>query len=638
MRHFVLCLATLCLASWTGVQPALASNGSPILLEVDASHAPQLIFHVRQVIPAEPGPLTLYYPKWIPGWHAPAGPIADVAGLKLHADGKPVRWRRDELDMYAFHCTVPQGAHALDVEFDLLNSNHPSFGDVDATENIAGIRWSQVLLYPKGKPIEAIDFQASLKLPDGWKLGTALPIESQDGATTRFGTVSLETLVDSPVIAGRYFREIRLGKVEPPHYLDLACDSAAGLEITPKQKAGLTKLVVEAGAMFGVRHYKDYHFLIALSDKLPGRGIEHHECSDNVLPERALSSDEKGKAIAYLLPHEYAHSWCGKYRRPKPLVTPTFQETNDPRLLWVYEGLTEYLGPLLTARSGLLTNEEARERLAYTSQLMENRTGRSWRPLEDTTFIGPMLGYSASGWTAWRRSSDYYEEGTLIWLLVDTKIRQLTNGQKSLDDFCRRFFGGPGGKAEVKPYEFDDVIADLNAIAPYDWKSLWTSHLTETSEHAPLEGIEQSGWRLTLSGKPTGFEKATEALRKFVDAASSVGMTINPEGSIIDVIVGKPAFRAGVAPGMKLVAVNMRKFTPEVLEESLVASQKPDQPISLLVDNGDFFKVFTLDYHDGPRHPHLERLKDQPDLLSKIFAPLTGGGETKSPAVSKAAD
>lgn len=629
MRRLLPGVAILCLASWTAeaAPPPLASTSAPVLLEVDAGEAPQKIYHARLVIPVEPGPVTLYYPKWIPGTHGPTGPIADLAGLKMHANGKEVRWRRDDVDMYAFHCTVPEGARALEVALDLLAADRGGFGN--ATQNIAVVRWNQVLLYPKGRPIGAIDFQATLKIPAGWKLSTALPIESQQGAATRFARVSLETLVDSPVIAGLHHREIRLGTGEPAHYLDLVSESAAGLEITPKQKAAYEKLVAEAGALFGTRHYKSYRFLVTLSDKMPAHGLEHHESSDDGMPERSMSDDAAGKAIAYLLPHEYVHSWNGKYRRPAGLITPTYQEANNTRLLWVYEGLTEYLGTVLTARSGLWTLDEARDYLAVTAERLQNQKGRAWRPLEDTTLIAPMRAYDATGWSAWRRSVDYYDEGTLIWLEVDTKIRQLTKGKRSLDDFCRRFHGGPGGRVEVKAYDFEDVVAALNDIAPYDWKTLLTRRVTETADRAPLKGFEQGGWRVILGDKPTAFEKAAQGLRKRIDLSSSIGLTLGQDGSIADVIPGKPAYKAGVGPGMKMVAVNMRRFSPDVLQDALVACRNPAQPVALLLEDGDFFRTYTLDYHDGPRYAHLDRLKQQPDLLSKILTPLTGTAEKK---------
>ena len=476
------------------------------------------------MIPAEPGPKTLYYPKWIPGTHGPSGPIADLAGLKMQAGGKPVSWKRDDIDMYAIHCTVPEGASSLEVSLDLLAAGRGGFGTT--TDHIAVVRWNEVLLYPKGKPISAIDFQASVRLPAGWKLATALPIESQAGAQTRFGRVSLETLVDSPIHAGANHREIQLGpKTDPAHYLELVCESQAGLEITPKIKANYDQLVAEAGALFGARHYKSYRFLVTLSDKMPWHGLEHHESSDNGMPERAMSDADAGKGIAFLLPHEYVHSWNGKFRRPAGLITPTYQEANNTRLLWVYEGLTEYLGTVLAARSGLWTLEEARDYLAVTAEQMQNQKGRAWRPLDDTTLVAPMRGFDSGGWNAWRRSADYYDEGTLIWLEIDTKIRQLTKGERSLDNFCRRFFGGDGGIAEVKPYTFEDIVAELNAVAPFDWKTLLTRRVSETADQAPLSGFGQGGWRLAFADKPTPFEKATQGLRKQIDLSSSEDAT-----------------------------------------------------------------------------------------------------------------
>jgi predicted metalloprotease with PDZ domain len=631
MKCLLSVVAVLCVGLWIEPTPTAAdSSSAPIILEVDASEAPQRIYHARLEIPVQAGPLVLYYPKWIPGNHGPTGPIADLAGLKMRAGGKEVRWRRDDIDMYAFHCTVPDGTTTLEVALDLLAVGRGGYAN--ATQNIAAVRWNQVLLYPEGKPIDAIEFQASLKIPDDWKLSTALPIVSQSGTITRFGPVDLSTLVDSPVIAGRYHREIRLGKGEPPHYLDLFADSEAALEITPKQKASYEKLVAEAGALFGTRHYKSYRFLVTLSDKMPRHGLEHHQSSDNGMAEHAMSDDEAAKGGATLLPHEYVHSWNGKYRRPAGLVRPTYQNDHNTRLLWVYEGLTDYLGLVLTARSGLWTPAEARDSLALTAEHLQNQKGRNWRPLEDTTLVAPMRGMDTSGWTAWRRAVDYYEEGILIWLEVDTKIRQLTHGKKTLDDFCRQFHGGHGGTVEVKPYEFEDIVAGLNAIAPHDWKKLLTERVTETANHAPLNGIDQGGWHLALGEKASALEKATQGQRRRgLDLSASIGITIGQEGVISDVGMGTPAYKAGVGPGMKLVGVNARKYSSKVLDEALIATKKPGHPITLLVEDGDFYRACTLDYQGGPRHPHLERLKDQPDILDQIFTPLTAPA-TKKPA------
>jgi predicted metalloprotease with PDZ domain len=636
MRRLLPCVAILCFAPTAWADGPAESSSAPVVLELDASDAPQKIYHAHLVIPVQPGPVTLYYPKWIPGTHGPSGPIADVAGLKMHVDGKEVRWRRDDVDMYAFHCTAPEGAKTLDVALDLLAAGRGGFGD--QTSNICVVRWNQFVLYPKGKSINAIPFQASVKIPEGWKLSTSLPIESQNGPTTKFGTVDLETLVDSPVLAGLYHREVRLGTGEPAHYLDLVADSAAALEITPKQKAVYEKLVAEAKALFGTQHYKSYRFLVTLSDKMGYHGLEHHQCSDDGMPEHSMADDEAGKAIAYLLPHEYVHSWNGKYRRPAGLVTPTYQEANNTRLLWVYEGLTEYLGTVLTARSGLWTLDEARDYLAVTAEQLQNTKGRAWRPLEDTTLVAPMRAYDRlGGWSAWRRGVDYYDEGTLIWLEVDTKIRQLTKGKRSLDDFCRHFHGGADGQVVCKPYEFEEIVSELNAVAPYDWKTLLTQRVTETADQAPLNGFQQGGWRVTLGEKPSGFEKAVQGLRKRIDLSSSIGVSLTPDGNINDVLPGSAAFKAGVGPGMKLVAVNTRRFSPKVLEEALAATKKPDQRVTFLIEDGDFYKTYTLEYRGGSRYARLERLKNQPDLLSKILSPLAGPNEKKPSTGQKTA-
>jgi predicted metalloprotease with PDZ domain len=607
----------------------------PILLDVDAAEAPRGIYHAQLEIPAEPGPLTLFYPKWIPGNHGPTGPISDLAGLKMQAGGQAVSWRRDDVDMYAFHCQVPPGAHALHVSLDLLAA--PSGrGGASSTPAMAVIRWNQMLLYPKGQPARAISFQASLRVPKGWLLGTALPIAAREAGQTRFGPVSLETLVDAPVLTGVYFREVPLGVVDGrPHCLELACDSPDGLDLAPETRTHYQALVAEAGKLFGSRHYRSYRFLITLTDYLGVHGLEHHESSDNGLPERALVDRQIGTVAAFLLPHEYVHSWNGKYRRPVGLDTPDFQQAQQTRLLWVYEGLTEYLGTILTARSGLWTPQETRDYLALTAEVMQNQRGRAWRSLEDTTLVSPMLAFGTGGWGAWRRSADYYDEGVLIWLEVDTRIRQLTQGQRSLDDFCRRFFGGDGGVPEVKPYTFEDIVTGLNAVVPYDWKALLQRRVTATTEQAPLDGIEASGWRLAYGDKPTDLEKAAAGLKKVLDLSSSLGLLLSPEGTVIDVIPGKAADRAGVGPGMKILAVNSRRWTADRLNLAVAASKKPNSTLELLLEKDDLIRTYRLDYHDGPRHARLERVAKRPDLLAEILKPqaaaVSGTKAAKAP-------
>lgn len=590
----------------------------PITIDVDATEAPRKLFHARLTIPVEPGPLTLYYPKWIPGEHAPSGPIADVAGLKIHAGDTVLPWRRDDVDMFAIHCTVPEGVKSIEVSLEYLGNARVG------TPNMAVIRWNEMLLYPKGKPQQALEYQASLRVPAGWKVGTALPVTSADGPMTRFGTVSLETLVDSPVLLGAHFRQVKLGPSgEPEHFLELACENEAGLDLQPDVKAQFDRLVAEAGALYGARHYKNYHFLLTLSDQMPYHGLEHHESSDNGAPERTLVDADVRRATAFLLPHEYTHSWNGKYRRPAGLVAPDFHKVYRTDLLWVYEGLTEYLGTILTARCGLWTPEETRDYIAYTAEKMHNQKGRSWRPLEDTAVAAPFLYGTAPAWGARRRGVDFYDEGVLLWLEVDTLIRQKSNGSRSIDDFCKRFHGGESGRPAVKPYMLDDVVADLNAVVPHDWKGLLTRRLRTVSDEAPLEGIVQSGWRLGYGDKPTSVQKSTEAVMKGADLASSIGLVIGAEGAVVDVIPGKAADKAGIGPGMKIVAVNARRFSPEILTRAIAGTKKGDARLELLMETGDLFHTHVLEYHDGEKYPRLVRIEGQPDLLSQIFKPQT---------------
>jgi predicted metalloprotease with PDZ domain len=633
-RYFVfLTAAILTLPAWPARAGAAEKSAArPVLLEVDATEAPRKIYHTKLVIPATPGPLTLYFPKWIPGNHGPTGPITDLAGLRFHAGGKAIPWERDEEDMYAFHCEVPAGADTVEVALDHLAAS--SRGGGSATDKMAVIRWNEMLLYPKGQPIQSLPVRASLRLPSGWKHGTALPEGEKREGLIQFGKVSLETLVDSPVLAGVHFRTVSLASPDGvPHFMHLACDSADGLEMPPATKAKYERLVAEAGALFGVRHYRSYHFLVTLSGLLSPHGLEHHESSDNGMPERALVDDKVGKPLADLLPHEFVHSWNGKYRRPEGLVTSDFQKAQRTRLLWVYEGLTQYLGVVLAGRSGLLTPEELRERLALTAEGQQNIRGRAWRPLQDTAVAAPLNYYGGGGWGSWRRGVDYYDESLLIWLEVDTLIRQRTGGTRSLDDFCRTFFGGPGGRPEVRNYTFEDVLTTLNAVCPYNWKALWTRRLTAAVPQAPLEGIAQGGWRLAYGDKPTDLAKAVEGQWKQIDLATSIGLVLSSEGAVVDVIKGRAADRAGVAPGMKLLAVNTRRWNPELLAAAVAATKTPGTSLELLLENGEYIRSHRLDYHEGAKYPRLERDGQKPDLLAQVIKPLrpTEGQKTPSP-------
>ncbi len=607
---FLLVLCTL-----PRMTQAADAEATPITLEVDASESARHLVHVHLSIPTRPGSLTLYYPKWIPGNHAPTGPIADLAGLRFQVGGKTIPWQRDEVDPYAFHCVIPQDGKALEVNFDLLNQA--------GSDRLAVLNWNQLLLYPKSAQALQERFQPAVRFPERWKFGTALTAAGRKDGRVLFAPVTLELLIDSPVLCGEYLREIPLGpEREPRHSLIVACDSEAGLELTPDQKACYDRLITEANRLFGARHYRSYRFLLALSDRMGYSGLEHHESSDNRLPERGLTDPVLRKASAGLLPHEFVHSWNGKYRRPADMITPDYQEPHRTKLLWVYEGLTHYLMFVLTARCGLWTPDESRESLALLAETLSNQRGRTWRPLDDTTTGALLLRQASPGWNSWRRMADYYDEGILLWLEVDTIIRRETKGKRSLDDFCRKFFGGASGPPTVKAYTFDELVKTLNEVAPYDWKRHLTRRVSATTDHSPQEGIEQAGWRLTFGEKPTSIHQGQQTMRKTIDLRSSIGLVLGPDGAVKDVIAGKAADRAGIGPGMKLLAVNGRRWSSERLQTA-IAQTRDRGKLELLLENGDFFRTFALDYHDGARYPRLQRTSGEtPDLISEILKPL----------------
>ncbi len=626
LRTFLLSVVALvCL----GAASPLGAKPVTIKLRVDATQAPQDIIHSHMTMPVTPGPLTLYYPKWIPGEHAPDGPIVNLVGLKFRAGGKTIPWRRDLLDMFTFHVDVPPGASELEASFDYIEPEAKSgfSAGASATAKMAVISWNQDVLYPAGTPAQEITYETTLRLPAGWKFGTPLEVARQEGQEIEFKPVSLNRLVDSPVITGEYFRAV---DVTPPgepihHEIDLAADSDAALAMSDELRQHYVNLVAETGKLFGARHYRDYHFLLSLSDHVAHFGLEHHESNDSRVDERSLIDPQRRTLMAALLPHEFTHSWNGKFRRPADLSAPYYEAPMKTDLLWVYEGLTDYLGYLLAERSGLWTPEQYRENLAMiAAQYGPGRPGRTWRPLQDTADAAQILYSSPHEWVNWRRSTDYYEESVLLWLEVDTTIRRLSGGGKSLDDFCRLFYGGPNNGPELKTYAFDDVVKALNEIAPYDWAKFFHERLESTSPEAPVGGIEAGGWRLAYTPQPPQLLKDREDVRKTVDASYSLGLSLNEEGLVEDSIVTLPAYKAGIAPGMKLVAVNGRRFTKEVLHDALKASARSTSPLELLVLNGEYYKTDAVDYHGGERYPALVRVSDKPDVLDEILKPLGG--------------
>ncbi len=601
------------------------AQDNTIRVSVDLTDAPHKILHSHLVIPAKPGPMTLLYPEWIPGEHGPTGPVIDMVSLKITANGQPVAWRRDSENMYAYHVTVPAGASALDVTFDQITPPD-SMGftsGASTTTELAVLNWNQVLLYPQGGPSDQIRFQANLKVPEGWRYGTALPIARETGNQIEFQPSSLTTLVDSPVSSGKHYRTIELGDDQGiKHYLHLAADSDRALEITPAQLESYKNLIKEAGALFGSRHYRSYHFLYTLSDHVASFGLEHHESSDDRVGERGLIDEASRKYNADLLPHEFTHSWNGKYRRPAGLATPDYSEPMKGDLLWVYEGLTQYIGDILTARTGLYTPEDFRDYLARETAALDRKVGRQWRPLEDTAVAAQLLYDAREDYSDLRRGVDYYDEGILIWLEADVTIRQLSKGAKSLNDFCRAFHGGPGGAPALKTYTFDDVVAGLNSVQPYDWAKFLNDRLQRIEPHAPMGGIENGGWKLTYSSTKSEIFRDFEEKWHTADFTYSIGMLVKDDGVVQDIRYDGPAKKAGITPNDKVIAVNNRRFTPGVLEDAVKKTALVSDPIELIVQNGEYFSVHRIEYRGGERYPRLERDESKPDLLSVIIAPL----------------
>ena len=603
--------------------PALSSTGPTISIAVDATEAPRKIIHAKLRIPAASPALTLNYPKWLPGEHAPTGPVKDLTGLKFSGAGKTLKWRRDLLDGWTIHVEVPSGVSEVLADLDYVEpagvGGRFSSGS-SATEKLLILSWNQVLLYPNGWKSDELTYSASLKLPEGWKYATSLSLSSASGGDLHFGPVSLTMLVDSPVLAGQYLKAVPLTSgSEPAAELDVASDSPAALEPPQEVWDKYKNLVAQAGALFGAQHYRRYHFLYTLSDHVDHFGLEHHESNDSRLGERTLIDENERKLGASLLPHEFVHSWNGKYRRPAGLATPDYQQPMQTDLLWVYEGLTEYLGSILTARSGLWTAEQYREYLAGVAADLDHLPGRSWRNLQDTADAAPQLYFTSRAWYSWRRGTDFYDEDTLTWMWADAIIRQQTKGAKSLDDFCKLFHGAPGGPPMVKPYTFEDVVKTLNQVAPYDWASFWNARLTNFGPGAPLGGIEQTGWKLTYEDTPTDYFRSDEKEAGQVQEAYTIGLRLREDGSIIDTIEGMMAAKAGIGPGMKVIAVNGRRFSADLLHDAIKAAKGGRDPIELLVENTDYYRTFKLDYHEGEKYPRLVRDESKPDLLSEIL-------------------
>jgi predicted metalloprotease with PDZ domain len=614
-------------------QPAPAAPPTPpardapypglLRIEVDATDLDHRIFQVREVIPvAGPGPLTLLYPQWLPGHHNPTGPIEKLGGLVIRAGGRDVPWRRDPVDVFAFHLDVPPGAETLEVAFQFLSPTAHDQGRVVMTPEMLNLQWNAVVLYPAGHFARNIQVEPAVRLPDGWSFGTALePVERPSGGVARFKATDLDTLVDSPIFAGRYYRQVDLDPgAAAPVRLDVFADRPELLNATPDELERHRELVRQAYRLFGSRHFDHYDFLFALTDRMGGVGLEHHRSSeDGTDPD--YFADWGGSPWARdLLAHEFTHSWNGKFRRPADLWTPNFNTPMRGSLLWVYEGQTQYWGLVLAGRSGLLTRQESLDALAATAAAYEARAGRVWRSLEDTTSDPVVNARRPLPWMSWQRAEDYYSEGQLVWLDADTLIRARSGGKRSLDDVARAFFGVDDGQWGERTYGFEDVVAALNAVEPYDWATFLRERVDEVAPKAPLDGLARGGWRLAFAETATPYFRSTENRRKVTDLTYSIGLAIGRDGDIGSVLWNSPAFQAGLAVGVRIIAVNAIAYDADRLKDAITAA-KTGGPIDLLVRSGDRYRTVSLNWKGGLRYPRLERIADQPDLLSAIYAP-----------------
>ena len=618
-----LALPLLLLAATTHAQdatPHTAAYPGTLALDIDATDLSHRIFRVHERIPVTPGPLTLLYPRWLPGHHSPSGPIDKIAGIVFTANGQRLAWTRDPLDVYAFKLDIPAGVATLDVAFDFLSPTDRSQGRVVMTPAMLNLQWNTVALYPAGHPASAITVVPSVKLPPQWQAATALDGALRSGDTVRYAPVSFNTLVDSPIYAGQYFKRIDLDPgAKVPVHMDVFADDPRFLEAKPEQIAAHRKLVQQAYKLFGSHHYDHYDFLFSLSDQMSGNGLEHHRSSEDGVGTGYFTDWDTQAASRDLLPHEYTHSWNGKFRRGADLTTPDFNLPMQDSLLWVYEGQTQYWGNVLAGRSGLRTAEQSRDALALVAAAYtDNRAGLTWRALQDTTNDPIIAQRRPKPYRGFQLSEDYYSGGQMIWLEVDARIRAKTGDRKSLDDFASAFFGVDNGSWTVHPYTFDDVVRTLDGVVADDWATFLRARLDGTT---PITGgIAASGWKLVYEDKPNDYAKAAAKEGGGADFLYSLGFTVDKDGKLGEVRWDGPAFRAGIGTGMQLVAVDGREYKKATLEDAVKAAKGGSAPITLLVKDFDRYRTIALDYHDGLRYPHLQRIPGTPDRLGAIYA------------------
>lgn len=588
-----------------------------IKLDVDATDLDRAIFRVRETIPvAKAGPMTLLYPKWLPGNHAPRGEIEKLAGLVIRANGRVLPWTRDVIDVYAFHIDVPAGARQLDVEFQFISATEANQGRIVVTPTMISLQPNSVSLYPAGYFTRQIPIQMTARFPAGWTAAGAVPAKAA-GSTYTYDTTNYEVLVDSPVLAGKY------GKVwalSPRVDLNVFADDPKELAATPAQIDAHKRLVDQAVKTFGAQHYDRYEFLLSITDQLGGIGLEHHRSSENGVTPGYFTDWDSGPGRRNLLPHEFTHSWDGKFRRGADLWTPDFRTPMRNSLLWVYEGQTQFWGYVLQARSGMVSKQDTLDMYASILGTYDLAPGRQWRPMIDTTNDPVISARRPKGWTSWQRSEDYYNEGLMVWMEVDAMLRQKSNGTKSIDDFARAFFGIRDGDWGEVTYTFEDVARTLNGIVPYDWAGFLNQRLTETGQPAPVNGFAMNGYKLVYTSEPTAFFKQQEKSRG-ADVSYSLGLVVANDGRISTVIWNSPAFKAGLDVGTEIQAINGQSYSAERLKAAIVTAKDSKTPIRLLVRNEDRFRDISIDYQGGPRYPRLQKVGTGEGGLDRLLMP-----------------
>lgn len=607
---------------------ATLARAADLVVRLDAHDVARKRVHTDITLAVKPGPLTLVFAKWLPGEHGPTGPIESMIGLDIKANGARLAWTRDTVEMYSLNVTVPRGASHLEIaiESGLATEGSGFTAAPTSSENIAILPWNEFLLYPKGSDGEKYTTQASVIAPAGWSVTTSLATTPKGKDTYEFESVSLARLIDAPVQMGRYARRVALEGSEPrpdiKHEISIVADSAAALDTPPDFAAGYSKLVAEFGALFGSRMYRHYTWLLSLSDHVAHFGLEHHESSDDRRELNALSEPMLRKGLAALLAHEYTHSWNAKYRRPQGLLSPDFEKPMDGSLLWVYEGMTQFWEYVIATRAGLLTPADYRDYMAEELGDFDVELGARWRPMGDTAVAAQLLYASPDAWASSRRDTDFYDASMLLWLDVDTELRARTQGRASLDDFVKRFYAGTSGAPQLQPYVEKDIYDTLAALAPADWRTFIRRHLDSPNTAAMFSAIERNGWKLVYTAeKNPWISDYWEKRKEYTERQWSIGLRLDKDAKIIDVIDDRAAARAGAGPGMTVIAVNGHKYSAEVLDAAIREAQSSRKPIRLLVENDDFYRTLSVEYYDGPRFPHLIRIDGTPDTLATVLAP-----------------